>query len=97
MRNPNVLKIKVYIPVVGLLITRFLMGSFVGFHIINIYTPYLDRKRLWDHVNSGDILDLRSLILADDFNIALEKNEVWGSHCRVDILMGLSKYLKKIR
>lgn len=84
MWNPNVINFRAFTSVAGIILSGFQRGSTLRFQLINVYAPFTDRKGFWDRVDGSGIMDLSSLILAGNFNVTLEVDEVWGTHCRPD-------------
>ena len=47
-------------------------------NFLNVYGPYVDRKKLWTSLVNNGLLSTPNLILGGDLNILLSEDEHWG-------------------
>ena len=57
------------------------------FDVINIYGPYLNRIPFWDTIINHSRFGGENLIIGEDLNFSLGREEVWGPHARPNLLL----------
>lgn len=82
MWNPNIFKFKSYKTYFGIIITGGRHITKTSFRIMNIYAPYDHQKDLWNKAAQSGLLDLNSIILAEDLNLITNPTEQWGQMSR---------------
>jgi hypothetical protein len=50
------------------------------FNFVNLYGPYVDKKPLWESLDSFKVLSTENLILGGELNFTLSLQEVWCAH-----------------
>jgi len=63
----------------GILISASIRGQSTSLKMLNIYAPCRDRSPFWDRLFESELLDMDSVMLAGDFNVTLNADEVWGA------------------
>jgi len=81
MWDPEWIRAKAYKYCAGILLTASIRGQDFILNLINIYAPYKNRLAYWERIFQSRILEVKSLLMAGDFNLALGSAECWGN-CR---------------
>jgi hypothetical protein len=55
--------------------------------LINIYGPYVDRKRYWDTLEKCSWFSEQEVVVGGDLNFSLGASEVWGPRSSLDPLV----------
>jgi hypothetical protein len=70
----------------GLVSTFFSVELGRSLTLVNIYGPYVDRKRYWDSLEKCSWFTEQEVIVGGDLNFSLGVAEVWGPRTCLDPL-----------
>ena len=84
--NPEVADLRDFVTIAGSLVEGSLKGFYHTIQILNVYAPYHNRWSFWDWIHQSGILQDKSLILAQDLNLTVSPEEVWGGVNSLDLL-----------
>ena len=58
----------------------------LNFSLINVYSPFYERKTYWEKIKAEGVLNQPNVILGGDLNLTLTAGESWGEKARQDSL-----------
>ena len=84
--DPTWIKASAFKCNVGIFISASIRGHSTSLNMLNIYAPCRDRTPFWEWLFGSEILDMDRIMLAGDFNVTLNADEVWGGGRKLDQL-----------
>ena len=58
----------------------------INFTLLNVYSPFYERKTFWEKIKAEGVLNQPNVILGGDLNLTLTAGESWGENSRQDSL-----------
>ena len=58
----------------------------LNFTLINVYSPFYERKNFWEKIKAEGVFNQPNVILGGDLNLTLTARESWGEKARQDSL-----------
>ena len=60
--------------------------TWINFTLINVYSPFYERKNFWEKNKAEGVFNQPNVILGGDLNLTLTTRESWGEKARQDSL-----------
>jgi hypothetical protein len=76
--DTNLFELIPYLMVSGILVIDRSLLHNQELSLLNVYGACLTRKTFWNTMEDNDILSIKNLILAGDFNLILSLAKAWG-------------------